>query len=196
IKLYPCGRYFHGAVDSVLTLVNNEDLPPDRIREIRVTVSRNGYNMTCEPKSERVQPRTSPHAAFSLYYCLAAAAVRKQLFLDEFSDEALADPDIQSLAQRVIPEVDDRLGHLARVIPPTPVEIVTTDGESFHNTTEYPRGHPANPVKFDEVFEKVKACAACAVKPIPEDNLLKFKEAAAALEDLDDVSSIPAWLTG
>ncbi len=196
VKLYPCGRYFHGAVDSVLTLVTNEDLPPDRIREIRVTVSRNGYNMTCEPKADRVQPRTAPHAAFSLYYCLAAAAVRKRLFLDEFSDEALADPDILSLAQRVIPEVDDRLGHLARVIPPTPVEIVTTDGESFHNTAEYPRGHPANPVKLDEVFEKVKACAGRSVKPIPEDGLLKFKVAAEALEELDDVSAIPAWLTG
>ena len=119
-----------------------------------------------------------------------AAAVRKRLFLDEFSDEALADPDIQSLAQRVIPEVDDRLGHLARVIPPTPVEIVTTDGESFHHTTEYPRGHPANPVKFDEVFEKVKACAEHSVKTIPEDNLHQVKEAVTALEEMDDVSHV------
>ncbi len=60
---------------------------------------------------------------------------------------------------------------------------------------EYPKGHPANPVNLDEVFEKVKACARHSVKPIPQGNLQKLKEAVAELESLDDVASIPTLFT-
>ncbi|MBI2881992.1 MAG: MmgE/PrpD family protein [Candidatus Tectomicrobia bacterium] len=195
VKHYPCGRYFHGAVDSVLEIVKAQDLSPDRIREIRVKLSRNGYNMVCEPREHRLQPRTPFHAAFSLYYCLAAAAVRRRLFLGEIAEDAISDPAILSLAQRVRPEVDDRPAQGRQVIPPTPVEILTTDGRTFQRTTEHPKGHPANPFSLDEVFEKVKACAGFSARKIADGNLRKFKEAVAALEDVDDVSFLPALLS-
>ena len=195
IKLYPCGRYVHGAVDSVLELVKTHDLTPEKIREIRVKVSQNGFNMLCQPKEHRLQPKTPLHATFSLYYCLAAAAVRRRLFIDEFSEEAISDPAILHLAQRVKPEIDPGLTRMRKVIPPTPVEIITADGGSLTSSMEYPKGHPANPVNLDEVFEKVKACAGHSVKPIPQGNLQKLKEAVAELESLDDVASIPTLFT-
>ncbi len=139
IKRYPCGRYFHGAIDSVLEIVRNEGLSPEQIKGIRVTVSQNGYHMTCEPRALRLQPQTPLHAAFSLYYCLAAAAVRQRLFIHEISEEAIQDKDILMLARRVVPEVDERLEHLARVIPPTPVEIITHHRGSFHTPRNLPK---------------------------------------------------------
>jgi 2-methylcitrate dehydratase PrpD len=195
IKLYPCGRYVHGAVDGILKLVESNGLTPEQIREIRVQVSQNGFNMLCEPREHRLQPQTPFHATFSLYYCLAAAAVRRKLFIDEFSEESIRDPDILALSQRVKPEVDPSLTEMKKVIPPTPVEIVTVDGTSFKSSTEYPKGHPANPVSLDEVFAKVEACAEFSVKPIPKENLQKLKEAVAGLESVQDVASIPPLLT-
>ncbi len=196
IKRYPCGRYFHGAIDSVLEVIRNEGLAPEEIRNIRVKVSQNGYSMTCEPKALRLQPQNPFHASFSLFYCLATAAVRQKLFIEEFSEEAIQDEKNLSLARRVEPEVDDHLEHSRRAIPSTPIEIVTRDRGSFHHTTETPKGHPDNPMTFEEVFDKATTCATYSASSIPETNLQELKKAIIHLEDLNDISSIPSLLTG
>ena len=70
------------------------------------------------------------------------------------------------------------------------VDIRVKDGKQYSKTVYYTKGHPKNPMTFEEVVAKFRRCLAFSARPFPEANAERINELVSGLERLDDVSEI------
>jgi 2-methylcitrate dehydratase PrpD len=125
---YPTCKYTHHAIATALELVRTHDLAPAQVR--RVTVATNtmgatqcGVDATGAPKTA---PATPGAAKFSIPLTVAAAIARRQVTLEEFTEEAIRDAALLALAARVETRIDPATDSLPMLYPAMDVRIETT----------------------------------------------------------------------
>ena len=106
VKPYPICHILHACVDSALILRRRHGLQPDDIAEVRALLHPETFNRVCTLPEIRRRPATEYVAKFSVYYTLAAALVRGRCGFAELEPDALQDPIILALAERVSYEAD------------------------------------------------------------------------------------------
>ena len=188
-KLYTACRFNHEAIDLALDLVREEGLNQDSIEEITVRVPEQMYTMCCHPLDKKRRPKTHVEAQFSTPYTVAAAIVKGDVFIDELSDQAINDPDILELAQRVTPIIDSEC-QTDLVIGSTIMEIKTHGGQELSKKIKFPRGNPKNPVDMDGVKEKFRKCVKYSIHPFSDDQTDKIIDILSDIEQIDDVSKL------
>src|ERR1700730_14329029 len=104
VKPYPACHFVHACIDAALAL-REQRLDPAQIERVRVLVPAEVVKTVCEPVANKRRPANSYDAQFSIPYVIAAALSRGRFTLDELEDEALADPAILALADRVDYEI-------------------------------------------------------------------------------------------
>lgn len=144
-KLYPCCRFAHAAVEALLDLLATEDIQPDAIQAIEVATHEQAIRSTMVPPEAKYRPRTVVDAQFSLPFCLAAAAMRGGLTPREFEPEALVDPGILVLADRVRVAADPAYTVDFPAHTPARVTVRTAHG-SFTQEVRDPLGDPERPL--------------------------------------------------
>jgi 2-methylcitrate dehydratase PrpD len=196
IKPYPCCKWTHQAIDAVLEAVREEGLEPEEVNSVDVRLNRQAYNLVCVPLDTKRIPRTAVEAQFSIPFTVAAAIVRGDVSLATFMAEAMNDPEILSMAQKVTPRVDEQLEEQgARGMAPEVVEIRTMDGRTHQRCIEHVRGSPMAPMTAEELHDKFMRCIAYASKPIPDEAADELCTIIGRLESLDDVSDIISLLS-
>lgn len=101
LKLYPTARYVHSAIDALqdaqarATATTNAPLVPDNIERIDVRAYRLAAYLANKTPKDWFGTR------FSIPFALATLLVGGRSGLDAFSDEAVADARVMSLAERV-----------------------------------------------------------------------------------------------
>lgn len=106
VKPFPICHILHACVDSALLLKRTHGLLPGDIAEVRALLHPETFNRVCTRPEVRRHPATEYVAKFSVYYTLAAALVRGRCGFAELEPDALQDPDILALADRVSYESD------------------------------------------------------------------------------------------
>lgn len=96
-KPFACGVVAHPAIDGALSLKNQHRFNPDHIERIDCTVNPSACSAT-----GILQPRDSLQARFSLPFSVAAVLRRGKATHAEYSEEAIRDPGIKALVDRVI----------------------------------------------------------------------------------------------
>jgi 2-methylcitrate dehydratase PrpD len=191
LKPYPCCKAIHSAISCVRTMTREHEIDPRDVDSIRVRVNQAAYNLTCHPLESKRRPSSIPEAQFSTPYVVAVALLRGDVFLQDFTAEAITNGDVLSLAQKVTPIVDqaieDRYG---REIGPVGVDVITKDRKTYEARMEFVKGHPRNPMTMEEVEEKLRKCAAFSAKPLPERNLVRVIELIKRMEESRDVSKV------
>jgi 2-methylcitrate dehydratase PrpD len=196
IKPYPCCKWTHQAIDAALEAVREDGLEPGDVDSVDVRLNRQAYNLVCVPLDLKRRPLSVVDAQFSVPYTVAAAIVRGDVSLDTFMTEAMNDPEILSMAQKVTPRVDERIEMQgARDIAPEIVEIRTRDGRTHRRCVEHVRGSPMAPMTMGEVHKKFRKCIAHAAKPIPDDAAEELCDIIGRLDSLDDISEIVSLLS-
>ncbi|GAG26209.1 unnamed protein product [marine sediment metagenome] len=151
--------------------------------------------MTCHPVESKRRPSSIPEAQFSIPYAAAVAFLRGDVFLNDFTAEAITNEEVLSLAEKVIPIIDkgieDRYG---REIGPAAVDVITNDQKTYTESVEFVKGHPKNPMTMAEVEEKFQKCASFAAKPLSPEKLSEVIRIVEGLETYPDVSQIVALL--
>jgi 2-methylcitrate dehydratase PrpD len=104
IRFYASCRATHEAIDLALEMVREGDLRPEEIEMVTVRMNEQTYDLCCRDRTSH--PQTKVEAQFSLPYCVAAAIVHGDVFVQELSEENLGDPLVTGLAERVIPVLD------------------------------------------------------------------------------------------
>ena len=188
-KLYTACRFNHEPIDLALDLVREEGFNQDSIEEITVRVPEQMYTMCCHPLDKKRRPKTHVEAQFSTPYTVAAAIVKGDVFIDELSDQAINDPDILELAQRVTPIIDSEC-QTDLVIGSTIMEIKTHGGQELSKKIKFPRGNPKNPVDMDGVKEKFRKCVKYSIHPFSDDQIDKMVDILSDIEQIDDVSKL------
>jgi len=105
LKPYPCGVVLHALIDACLEMKNKN--PTD----VQVKL-----NPLAIERTDRPQPRDGLEARLSAQHAVAVALVRGRAGLAEFSQEALADPQVLALRKRVRVVPDPGLDKMEAVV--------------------------------------------------------------------------------
>jgi 2-methylcitrate dehydratase PrpD len=140
-------------------------------------------------------PKTVPEAQFSLFYGPAVAILKRKVWLDDFSEEAIRRPDVLAMCQKIEVVADPEKDALSVLIPPTDVEIETKDGKRYTMHVEAMPGHPQNPLSWSGLAEKLKECRHWSARPLSESKMGQLRNMTEYLERLDDVTEILSCLT-
>ncbi len=154
-KQHASCRHTHSAIDATLDLVNKHHLLPEDIRSVTVKIYSGAMDLL-----GKVEANTPYAAKFNLPYCVAVAAIYKNVGLDKFTDAFLQDAQVRSLMERVKLVVDISLDEFYPEKWPTVVEVTTTGGQKLVSRVDYPKGDPENPLSRDELLTKFSALAS------------------------------------
>ena len=161
IKLYPTGRYSHAAMDALLDVLERlpeRKLDPERVARIEVKTFRLGAMLDVKTVKSVFNTR------FSIPFALAAIIYHGRCSADCFEEQAIANPVIQSLTQRI--DVTESDEYTARYPEEqiADVRIVLTSGAIIEGRCDVMRGEPGKPHdprdlerKFFDLVEPVLA---------------------------------------
>lgn len=164
VKPFPACHFTHGCADAALELVRKHRLNPTEIKQIHVLVpSDMVIDVICEPEAKKRRPVSDYDAKFSVQYIVAACIVRGKFGLAELEPEALSDPEILALADKVTYGVDPESpfprAYSGEVI------VTTTDGQKLSHREHVNRGADDRPLSSGEIVDKFMENAAQAVAP-------------------------------
>jgi 2-methylcitrate dehydratase PrpD len=195
-KPYPCCRFNHTAIDSALSLRATHDIRPERIRRIRVGVTRQAYEAVCTPPDVRRAPKTLVHAQFSIPFTVASAIVDGEVGLNHFTDSAIKREDILALAQRIEPYVDEQIERAwSRNVSPAALHIETIEGATFECRTDFPLGHPQRPMSDADFDTKAVDCFKASAIPFRDDAPARLRATVDSLLTLGDARELVRVLT-
>lgn len=101
IKPYPVCHILHACIDSAIALKEQHGLDPSDIAKVRVLLHPDTFHYVCENAEMRRRPTTDYMAKFSAHYTTAAALIRGKCGFAELEQDAITDPAILALAQKV-----------------------------------------------------------------------------------------------
>lgn len=154
IKIHACGRYIHGALDCVETLMARHKLAPESIKAIRVRT----YAMAASLGHADV--RSEFGARFSLPFAVASLLCHGRSGLDNYEAAALADSRIHALARRVEVAEDPDFTRAFPGRQPTEVTVVLADGSELSERSDFHRGEAENPHPPEAMRRKFLELAA------------------------------------
>lgn len=191
IKPYPSCRMTHSSIDAALTLRNRVG-PANGIERIKVSVS----NMVAEMVGTSFQIGTDPQvdAQFSIPYTTACALVRGDVFLKDFETDAIADPTVMNLAERVRVAADPTLP--ARDILQARMIITRTNGTVVSEEIPIPLGNPLNPMNRAQCNNKFLKCIDYSGYKIGERARKELLSMVDNLESLTDVRDLVRLMAG
>lgn len=193
---YPCCKYTHGPIEATVEAVRALDVLPQDIAHIAVRVTnREVHDLVCLSRERKWNPQSLTDAQFSLPFTVAYAAVHRKVDLATFQPAGLADGEVRALLPRVETVLDLEGQGEGRGTFPMPGVVTVTDraGRTAERRVEFVKGHPKNPVTFDEVAEKFRLCAALGLPHwTGADRVI---ETVAALDRLADAGNLAALCT-
>ena len=196
LKPYPCCKATHAAISCARKLRSEYGILPEQIDQILVKINQSTFNLVCNPPESKKRPSTIAEAQFSLPYCFAVALHGGDVFLDDFTPEAIQRDFVLAVSDKVHVRVDEDIEHRSgRHIGPASVEVTTNDGRQTTVEVECVKGHPENPMTMAEVEEKFTKCCAYAAKPLSSEKVSEVKRMVSKLEVCPDVSRLVRCIT-
>jgi 2-methylcitrate dehydratase PrpD len=151
VKPFPACHLLHACADAAIAL-HRAGLDPARIRSVRALVPGDVVPAVCEPVAAKRRPKSDYDAKFSVPYAVASGLARGRLGLAEFAPEALTEPRIERLMDKVEYQVDPG-ADFPRYYSG---EVVVTldDGRTLRERVPVNRGNPERPLTNDEIEAK------------------------------------------
>ncbi|MDO8472839.1 MAG: MmgE/PrpD family protein [Dehalococcoidia bacterium] len=184
-KPYPSCRQTHSFIGATLKLVQQHDIAPEDVSEIRLMADPKQARL-CFPVEERSQPQTSMGAKISLPFTVALAIAHRKVELPDFTDSRLKDPLVLDLAHRVVSHVRES----SASPEPEVVQILTKQGQTLEAELTLPYGSPENPMSKDDLIRKFEDCAAFSAKMLPKSAVQFVTNYVTSLEDQGEVSEL------
>ena len=160
---YPCCKYTHGPIEASAAAIQELRIGPEDIEQIRVKVTnREVHDLVCLSRERKWNPQSLTDAQFSLPFTVAYAAVHGGAGIETFQPAGLADQAARALLPRIEVDLELEAQGTGRGTFPMPgiVTVKAKDGRSVTKEVVYVKGHPKNPMDFDEVAAKFRACVA------------------------------------
>jgi len=103
-KPYPCGTITHPYIDCARRL--GARIKADDVAEMECEVGEDTVHRLWEPLALKQKPTNGYAGKFSTPYCIAAAFVRGNVGLSDFTDAAVRDPTVLALAAKIRYRID------------------------------------------------------------------------------------------
>jgi 2-methylcitrate dehydratase PrpD len=158
IKVHACCRFSGPAADCALDLYRQGV----RAKDVKRIVAKMGdwaIKTLCNPIDRKRRPQTHVDAQFSLPWAIAVAICKNKTGVDQFREEALNDPEVLALAEKVTWELDPEAEAVYPKAYPATVIAELKDGRTFQAHVDFPKGDPENPASPEEVLAKFHSMA-------------------------------------
>ncbi|WP_255170928.1 MmgE/PrpD family protein [Natrononativus amylolyticus] len=188
---YAAATYAQSAVEGVIELAKTEDLDPESISGVTLETFAGAKRALGGGEGNRYEVETRAQADHSLPYVLAAALLDRELSPAQYASERLRRADVQELLRivdvREDPDLTERFeaGELPAVI-----DVVMDDGTTYRVEKSAFRGHPRDPMGWDDLEAKFDAVTAGRLEDDRRDEIV---ETVRGLEEYD-VSELTALL--
>ncbi|HET7664958.1 MAG TPA: MmgE/PrpD family protein, partial [Mycobacterium sp.] len=176
-KPYACGSLTHPPAQALLELRAEHALTAADVSSVDAYV--HDYVKTTTGLAE---PRTGLEGKFSIYHVLAVALADGSAFLDQFTDERVADPDLIALRRRVHVHTD-----LGQAKDSARVVVTLRDGRVLEQHVAHNLGTPDNPMTDQQLEDKFVALAAPVLGRARTDELARV---SWKLPELDDIGML------
>ena len=160
-KRYVAETYAQSAIEGIIDLAEGEGIDPSEVASIRLDTFAGAKLIIGGGEGSRYEVETKEQADHSLPYMLAAALVDREMTDAQYRPERIARRDVQDLLQRVeVTENPDLTGRFEAGEMPAVVDVTLEDGTTYRVEKSTFRGHPSNPMSWDELEEKFAVQAA------------------------------------
>jgi 2-methylcitrate dehydratase PrpD len=176
-KPYACGLVIHPVIDGCVQLRNEYKLTADQIDSIDVDINPIVMELTAKKN-----PKTGLEGKFSVFYVAALAIVAGKAGESQFTDQAVADPVVGSLQQRVQATIDKSITEdQARI------KIRLKDGRVLERFVAHVIGSVENPMSDTALQEKfTDLCGGI----LTGDRMRQLADLCRTPEKLKDVGDI------
>lgn len=189
LKFYSCVGSNHTTLDAIRVLQAQRPFGAADIERIVV----HGSQVTMDHVGWKYQPLGLTSAQLNLPFCVATLLLEGACFVEQFTEDIVADPQRMALAEKVTVRHDDAITALgAKFRHKVRVEVLLTDGTRLETTVEAPRGSEHNFASAADVIAKFKALALHALPAAQVDALC---DAVMHAEALDDAAQIVRLMT-
>jgi 2-methylcitrate dehydratase PrpD len=160
IKPFPSGSLTHPAMGEMLRLVREHNVAAADVERVDM-----GGNSGMMGALLHHHPTTALQAKFSMEFCMAILILDRKAGLDEFTDKVVMRPDVQDFVRRVNFYVDPDAERAGLNRMTSIIRIHLRGGKVITGRAEFAKGHPSNPMSYDEAADKFRGCASFARWP-------------------------------
>lgn len=153
VKPYPTNVFTHTGIDAALAL-RKRGLRPRDVASVRIGGAAATQRTIAAPREAKIRPSSGYHAQFSGPFTFAIAlrgGGGLGVYLDDFTDAAVRDPENLRMASLVTHESDPRCEKIYPMHFPSIVTVTTTDGNTLHEEVLANRGTAARPLSSSDV---------------------------------------------
>lgn len=176
-KPFPCGIVNHPTIDGCIQLHDAHGLTAGRVRQVRLKVA-----PLVKDLCNKQRIGTGLEGKFSVYHGAAVGLVRGRAGLDEYTDQAVTDPEIRRIRESAVADADDSLTEdQARIA----VEL--NDGAVIETFVEQSLGNLHKPMTDGQLEEKFRGQA---VRALPEAQVEDAIGLCWRIDGLEDVGEL------
>lgn len=153
-KPYASCRYTHPPVEAAIHLRNQHGLKPEDVEIVKVET----YNLAVSGH-DHTDIKGAYSAKMSTPYSTAVALIYGKAGLQEFSEENLSNPTVQSLTAKIQVVADDEMSRIFPEKQSAKLTITTSNG-SYSERVDFPKGEPENPMTEEEFHNRYEGLMA------------------------------------
>lgn len=182
-KPFACGIVIHPAIDGCIQLRNQYKLDTEDIAEVALKV----HPLVLELTGKKT-PQTGLDGKFSVYHSAAVALIDGRAGEQQYSDEAVRNPAVVRLRDKVAAEIDRTMASDAVV-----VTVLLTNGRRLERRVDHAIGSVSRPMTDQDLEAKFTDLVA----PIlPAAQVQRLMTTCWGLETLSDAAEIARVAAG
>ncbi|MDH3989315.1 MAG: MmgE/PrpD family protein [Gammaproteobacteria bacterium] len=176
-KPFSCGIVTHPIIDGCIQLRDEHQLTSEQIEKVSLRVNPLVIKLT-----GKKTPQTGLEAKFSIFYISAASIIEGVAGPNQFTDEAVRDPEAIALRDRVEATIDENVSEEEAY-----VSITLKNGRVVDKHIEHAIGSVQRPLTTEHLEQKFADQAQSALPMSQIENVMAM---CWEIEGLDEVSEI------
>jgi 2-methylcitrate dehydratase PrpD len=176
-KPYPCGLVVHPTIDGCIDLYRDHHPAPESIKAVRVRVA----PLVLDLCNKRDITR-GLEGKYSIYHSAAVGLTRGKAGLQEYTDEAVNDPVVKRVRERVSAAADAAITE-----DQSHIEVELTDGRKLVRFIEESLGNLRRPLTDRQLEEKLRDQAVPILGTAQVEKLIDL---CWKIDDLDDAGEV------
>jgi 2-methylcitrate dehydratase PrpD len=188
LKFYSCVGGVHPTLDAIRELREKRDFNADEVEKVTVGVSQ----ISKDHSGWEYHPEGVTSAQLNMSYCMATMLLERECFVDQFSEDLVADPARLALIEKIEIKHDPEITALGRPYRhKVHVAVKLKDGAELKTTIQ----KRFDQMMFPEPARVIKKFDTLARHILPQSQADRIKDAVLGLEKLDDAKVLARLLT-
>ena len=188
LKFYSCVGSNHTTLDAIRRMQASRPFTEPEVASILV----HGSQVTMDHVGWRYEPQGLTSAQLNLPYCVATLLLEGEVFVEQFTEALVADPERIRVSRKVAVREDPAITARGKVFRHmVRVELTLTDGTVMEETVETPRGSEHSFATAEDVIAKFRNLARTR---LPEAQVEQIIDTLMHAEDLTNAADLAALL--